>query len=185
MPMEAFEFHAELFEVRSAVIQALAEHGYVVFADYGAVDLQHDVYGLEVTAIRDEADAKSIEGVLRRLLPDWRHTSTFYEDRNLGELGWKVTISRRSANCEDGSHFRRPLVPIFEGKTHWYLKIAGATAFGLVGAVATVLARLLLDAPPVAEIVATVIGMPMVFALAATILVILDTIRGKMCQEGD
>jgi hypothetical protein len=45
--MEAFEFHAELFELRSAVIEALAEQGFVGFADYGAVDLQHDVYGLE------------------------------------------------------------------------------------------------------------------------------------------
>ena len=99
--MKPFEFHAELFELRTAVTEALAEHGYAWLSDYGSVDLQHDVFGLEVTGIREEADARDIAGLLVRLFPDWQFRRTFYEDQNGGEIGWKIMISRDPEDFDD------------------------------------------------------------------------------------
>jgi hypothetical protein len=99
--MKPFEFHAELFEVRSAVLEALAEHGYAWLSDFGSIDLLHDLYGLEVTAIREEADAQAIEALLRRMFPEWRYGRTWYEDQNTREIGWKVTLARDPEDCTD------------------------------------------------------------------------------------
>jgi hypothetical protein len=63
------------------------------------VDLLHDVYGLEVTAIRENESAKAIEALLRRMFPGL--SPHFLEDRNLRELGWKVLISRDPENFKD------------------------------------------------------------------------------------
>ena len=101
--MDPFEFHADLFEVRTAVLEELAENGFVWLSDFGAVDLQHDVYGVEVTAIRQESDANAIERLLRDRFPSWRQWRTFYEDHNVGELGWKVMISHSRENFDDRS----------------------------------------------------------------------------------
>src|SRR5262245_12853331 len=91
---EAVEFHAELFDFRNAVFEALSENGFNWLSDFGSIDLQNDVYGLEVTAIREKADAMAIEKRLREMFPGWRYRRTFYEDHNLRELGGKVMISR-------------------------------------------------------------------------------------------
>jgi hypothetical protein len=99
--MKPFEFHAELFDVRNAVLEALADHGFAWLSDYGAIDLQHDVYGLEVTGIREEADARAIERLLREMFPGWQYRRTFYEDHNVRELGWKVMISRDPEDYDD------------------------------------------------------------------------------------
>ncbi|MBN9522745.1 hypothetical protein J0H58_30210 [bacterium] len=48
--MTPFEFHAELFGFRATVAEALADAGFVWLSDYGAIDLRHDAYGVEVTA---------------------------------------------------------------------------------------------------------------------------------------
>src|SRR5262245_2608500 len=99
--MEPFEFHAELFDFRNAVLEALADNGFAWLSDFGSIDLLHDVYGLEVCAIREGAAAKSMEALLRRMFPEWRYRRTFYEDHNRGELGWKVVISRDPENFKD------------------------------------------------------------------------------------
>ena len=99
--MKPFEFHAELFELPNAVLEALADAGFAWLSDFGSIDLQHDVCGLEVTGIREEKDAKAIKGLLRRMFPKWRYCRKFYEDRNLGELGWKVMISRDPEDYDD------------------------------------------------------------------------------------
>jgi hypothetical protein len=99
--MRPFEFHAELFDLRNAVLEALSDNGFAWLSDFGAIDLQHDVYGLEVTAIREEADAAAIERLLRKMFPGWRYRRTFYEDHNVGELGWKVMISRDPEDFND------------------------------------------------------------------------------------
>src|SRR5687768_17062269 len=67
--LAGFEFHPRLFEIRTAVLDALAESGFVWLSDFGAVDLQHDVYGLEVTAIRTEELAARIERIVARMFP--------------------------------------------------------------------------------------------------------------------
>jgi hypothetical protein len=87
------EFHPELFEVRSKVLELLANNDFVWLSDFGAVDLMHDVYGLEVTTIQTEELAMGIEKLLSRKFPKWRHRRTFYEDKNIREIGWKVRIS--------------------------------------------------------------------------------------------
>lgn len=99
--MKPFEFHAELFDFRNAVLETLSDHGFAWLLDFGSIDLQHDVYGLEVTGIREESDAVTIERLLRRMFPGWRYHRTFYEDHNLGELGWKVMISRDPEDLND------------------------------------------------------------------------------------
>jgi hypothetical protein len=96
-----FEFHAELFEVRTVVLEALAAHGFVWLSDFGAVDVMHDIHGVEVTAIRTKELAAGIEQVLARMFPRWRHRRTYYEDHNAGELGWKVMISLHPEDCGD------------------------------------------------------------------------------------
>jgi hypothetical protein len=102
--MKPFEFHAELFDFRNTVLEALSDNGFTWLSDFGSIDLQHDVYGLEVTSIREEADATAIEELLRKLFPEWHHRRTFYEDHNQAELGWKVMISRDPENFDDTWH---------------------------------------------------------------------------------
>jgi hypothetical protein len=97
------EFHPELFEVRTRVLETLADNDFIWLSDFGAVDLQHDVYGLEVTAIRSEDLAIGIERLLSRVFPKWRHRRIFFEDQNVGELGWKVMISRFPEDLDDST----------------------------------------------------------------------------------
>jgi len=99
--MKPFEFHAELFDFRNAVLVALADNDFAWLSDFGSIDLQHDVYGLEVTSLREETAAAAIERLLQTMFPDWHYRRTFYEDQNLGELGWKVMISRDPEQYDD------------------------------------------------------------------------------------
>lgn len=102
--MKPFEFHAELFDLRNAVLEALSDNGFAWLSDFGSIDLQHDVYGLEVTAIRERTDAVAIERLLRNMFPEWQYRRIFYEDHNHGELGWKVMISRDPEDINDPWH---------------------------------------------------------------------------------
>ena len=99
--MKSFEFHPELFEFRTTAMEALSENGFVWLSDFGSIDLMQDLYGLEVTGIREEADAKAIAALLCKMYPGWRHRRTYYEDHNLREIGWKVIISRDREDCDD------------------------------------------------------------------------------------
>jgi hypothetical protein len=99
--MQPFAFHPELFEHRTRALDALAECGFLWLSHFGSVDMRHDVFGLEVCAIRDEADARAIERLLLRLFPTWRHRRRYYEDVNAGEIGWKVVIQRDPEGCDD------------------------------------------------------------------------------------
>jgi hypothetical protein len=92
--MERFTFHAELFELRNAVLEMLADHGFAWLSDFGSIDLQHDVYGLEVCGIREEGDAHTIADLLRKMFPSWRYSRMYYKDGSTREPGWKVIISR-------------------------------------------------------------------------------------------
>ena len=58
--MDSFAFHPELLDERTRVIAELSDAGFEWLSDFGAVDLLHDVYGLEVTGVREEADCRSI-----------------------------------------------------------------------------------------------------------------------------
>lgn len=92
--MKRFAFYPELFIYRAAVLKALSEQGFEWFSHYGAIDLIHDLYGLEVCAIHHEEDARQIERALRKMFPDWHYCARYYEDMNHLEIGWKVKITR-------------------------------------------------------------------------------------------
>lgn len=96
------EFHAELFDVRASVLGTLADHDITWLSDFGGVDLRHDTYGFEVTGIRTEPLAYRIERLLLREFPWWWWHRTYYEDLNVGELGWKVVFSRFPDWCGEG-----------------------------------------------------------------------------------
>jgi hypothetical protein len=99
--MKRFQFHPELFDYRQRALDALAAAGFAWLSDFNSVDMMHDVYGLEVCAIRERADARAIEELLHRLFPRWHYRSTYYEDSNAGEIGWKVIVARDADECDE------------------------------------------------------------------------------------
>lgn len=99
--MAQFQFHGELFDLRAMVIESLSNNGFVWLSDFGSVDLAHDIYGLEVTSIGEEDQATRIQELLLELLPNWHFRRQYYEDQNLGEIGWKVIISRDPEHFND------------------------------------------------------------------------------------
>ena len=42
--MERFAFHPELFELRNAVLEMLADQGFAWLSEFSSIDLLHDVY---------------------------------------------------------------------------------------------------------------------------------------------
>ena len=96
--MDAFQFHAELFEVRSRVLEELGDAGYEWLSHFGSIDLLHDVYGVEVCGIHDDDDAEQILALLGRLFPAWHHRYVYYKDCG-AEIGWKAVIHR---DCDRG-----------------------------------------------------------------------------------
>jgi hypothetical protein len=99
--MEPFAFHAELFELRNDVLEMLADHGFAWLSDFGSIDLMHDVYGIEVCGIREETDAHTIQTLLRKQFPSWRHSRMYCKDASTREPGWKVIISREPEDYGD------------------------------------------------------------------------------------
>src|SRR5262245_4915147 len=92
--MDSFAFHPELFELRTEVLELLAEHGFAWLSDFGSIDLAHDTYGIEVCGIHEESNAHAIKKLLRRKFSSWRYSHMYYKDGSTREPGWKVIISR-------------------------------------------------------------------------------------------
>ena len=101
--MKAFAFYPELFELRTSALDALADGGFAWLADFGSVDLLHDVYGLEVCGITDEDSARAIEVVLRALFPAWPYVRCYLKDFGGRDPGWKVIIARDPETADDDS----------------------------------------------------------------------------------
>lgn len=99
--MQEFEFHPDLFALRGEVMEALSDAEFVWLTDYGAIDLAHDIYGLEVCGIREEHDARTIEQILIRMFPDWVYRRVYYQDRSHIEEGWKVVMSQKPEDFSD------------------------------------------------------------------------------------
>ncbi len=91
--MKAFRFEPELFVYRPDVVNALGEAGFEWLVDFTAVDVLHDLFGLEVCGIAKEADAQRIEKLLRQMFPAWKFWYHVYYDGER-EPGWKVVIHR-------------------------------------------------------------------------------------------
>jgi hypothetical protein len=90
-----FQFHPDLFECRTQLMEKLASHGYQWMSHYSAVDLRHAEYGLEVCGIPKQEDALAIRKILRQMFPQWRNTEMHYRDE-ARERGWKIIIQKNS-----------------------------------------------------------------------------------------
>jgi hypothetical protein len=99
--MPPFKFHPELFEHRTLASEALAAEDYLWLSDYASIDLRHEDFGLEVCAIKDEADAIYIQCILRALFPDWPFSRRCLKDYGDRDLGWRVTICREEQERGD------------------------------------------------------------------------------------
>ncbi len=92
--MGEYTFFGKLFQARAELLELLANHGIVYLTDFGAIDLLHDLYGLEVTGIRHEHVARRILKLTRRAHPFWWHFQILYE-ADTAESDWKVVVSWR------------------------------------------------------------------------------------------
>lgn len=101
---QELQFHPELFAQRGRVSDLLSEAGYAGFGDYAAIDLVHEEYGLEVTGIRNEMDARKMLGLLGREFPHWHHRRICFQQHG-GEPGWTLIICMfASGPCVSGWH---------------------------------------------------------------------------------
>lgn len=91
--MDAFRFSPELFELRSDVLAVLHDAGYEWLSHFSAVDVLHDLYGIEVCGIVDEEDAHRIQAVLEGLFPAWLFGHVCYQDFGC-DRGYKATVYR-------------------------------------------------------------------------------------------
>lgn len=91
--MSGFQLHSDLFQQRTRVQHELAKHGFEWLTNYRSIDLDHNLYGIEVCGIDVEDDAIEIEQILCELFPEWTHHRHFYWDYSLDD-GWKVEISK-------------------------------------------------------------------------------------------
>ncbi len=91
--MSEFEFHAELFNCRTDALEALSDHGIEWLSDYDSIDLDHRLYGLEITGMKDAEVAVEVERIMRQLFPAWGVVRRFYWECIV--TGWKVEISKR------------------------------------------------------------------------------------------
>jgi len=53
----------------------------------------HDVYGIEVCGIREEADTSNIHQILKKMFPTWNIHRTYCKDFG-ADQGFMVTIQR-------------------------------------------------------------------------------------------
>ncbi len=70
--MDTFRFYPELFETRSHVLIELEDNGYRPCEHFAAVDLRHDLRGIEITGIPSLGTAISIRELLYQSHRDWQ-----------------------------------------------------------------------------------------------------------------
>jgi hypothetical protein len=92
--MSEFTFHPHLFETRSEVQELLAAEGLHWLSDYSAIDVLHDVHGLEVLGLPDRGTAERVLRLLRGILPGWGHGHVTVRERVSRDPGWKVVVHR-------------------------------------------------------------------------------------------
>jgi hypothetical protein len=92
--MREFHFYPELFEYRTALLEALAANDYQWLSNFSAIDLVHEAHGLEVCGIKDEADAIYIQCIFQALFPDWQYGCRCLKDYGDRDVGWRVKLCR-------------------------------------------------------------------------------------------
>ena len=96
-----FQFHPELFEDRTRVMEELSAAGYEWLSHYSSVDVIHDRHGLEVCGIHAEDDARAIHTLLRRLYPSWMTGKLGFKDSG-ADPGFKAKAFRDQRQRNDG-----------------------------------------------------------------------------------
>jgi hypothetical protein len=99
--MKAFQFDARLFGERTKAQDALTRAGYFWFEHYSAIDVMHDLLGLEVCGISKETDARKILSVLQKAFPLWHYHNIFLRDVGSCDLGWQVSIHQAAEVAAD------------------------------------------------------------------------------------
>jgi hypothetical protein len=94
MEHDPFRFSADLFEHRNDALAALAEGGFAWMSDFAAVDVLHDLHGIEVTGIDDEPTARRILALLRRRFAGWSHARVSRKDWSARDRGWRARVHR-------------------------------------------------------------------------------------------
>jgi len=84
--MKEFTFYGDLYEHRAKAVEALSRAGLELFSDYSSVDIEHNLYGLEVGGFNNEELALKALEVLRATFPEWGF-ATFLEYET-GEPFW-------------------------------------------------------------------------------------------------
>jgi hypothetical protein len=92
-PVDEFRFAPELFETRTAVIEALHARGFDWLSHYSVVDVLHDVYGIEVCGIVEQSVANRILRILKGMFPHWSFERLYLKDYGR-EPGWKAIVQR-------------------------------------------------------------------------------------------
>ncbi len=92
--MSTFPFHPELFAERGRAMNALADLDLLWFSSYRSIDIEHELYGLEVCGIRDQETAETVAMALRRTFPEWRNGYMYERSYADGDPGWTVVICR-------------------------------------------------------------------------------------------
>ena len=96
-----FEFRPELFECRSRASELLADAGLEWSTDYGAIDLLHEEYGLEVCGIQQEAKVDAIVEIMQKGFPHWHYCGLCRKDCGR-EPGWRFAIHMLPRRCGGG-----------------------------------------------------------------------------------
>jgi hypothetical protein len=89
---EGLEFYAELFACRARASELLEEAGFTWFVDYSAIDLAHEVYGLEIGGIKSERAAGRMRVVLLEGFPHWHHARASLHGGG-PDPGWTLSVS--------------------------------------------------------------------------------------------
>jgi len=89
----AFRFAAELLQCRINLIQKLTEDGFEWFTGYKSIDIDHELYGLEVRGIDHLQAAKAILQVMSDLHPDWKYWSICRKEYG-ADTGLMISLHR-------------------------------------------------------------------------------------------
>lgn len=104
--MSTFSFHPDLFAHRGRAMEELAAAELHWFSDFRSIDIDHDLYGLEVCGIRDQETAELVATLLQRTFPEWRHGFMYEREYWEGDPGWQVVICRHArARLEENGEF--------------------------------------------------------------------------------
>ena len=93
--MNQFYFDPNLFARRAEAHEALEHAGFVWLQNFSAIDLAHDVGGLEVCGISTLEEARRILTILKPIFPNWKYCYTSLKDFSPLDMGWQAKIQER------------------------------------------------------------------------------------------